>query len=427
MKRRTFVKHSAYSISALPLLSALSQKNRTYTLGLIGCGWWGMNILHEAMAHGSCKVTALCDVDMNTLYAAQKKVHDMTGKKPVIHRDYRALIQKENPEIIIIGTPDHWHALPAIEAMNSGAHVYLEKPIGHTIGEGQAILRTARDTQRVCQVGTHRRVSQHNMSGIEFLRSGTLGKISHVKCFINYGSGPGTSIANSEPPQGLDWEFYLGPAAYQEYNAQIHPKGFRNFLNFANGTIADWGIHWFDQVLWWTEERYPKTIYSTGNKFVRQDNADAPDTQMAIYEFEEFTLTWENRRCAPSAYLDHNVGAMFYGEEGTFHMGWRDGWTFYPKNKNQEIIRTPAKLHDPDHQNIKELWADFMTAIEHKTEPVCDIKHGHLATNISLLGMISYKLGRSIKWDGEKEVILADEEANKLLKREYRGEWEYPA
>ena len=134
MKRRTFVKHGAYSISALPLLSALSKKNKTYTLGLIGCGWWGMNILHEAIAHGTCKVTALCDVDTKALYAAQENVSKLTGHTPVIHRDYRGLIQKESPDIIIIGTPDHWHALPAIEAMNSGAHVYLEKPIGHTIG-----------------------------------------------------------------------------------------------------------------------------------------------------------------------------------------------------------------------------------------------------------------------------------------------------
>ena len=135
---------------------------------------------------------------------------------------------------------------------------------------------------------------------------------------------------------------------------------------------------------------------------MRKDNADAPDTQMAIFEFEEFTLTWENRRCAPSAYLDHNVGAMFYGEEGTFHMGWRDGWTFYPKNKNHEIVKQGPTLHDPDSQNIKELWGDFMNAIMHNTSPVCDILHGHLATNISLLGMISYKLGAKHRMEWKK-------------------------
>ena len=426
MDRRRFIKNGAYGISALPLLSALSNKNKTYRLALIGCGWWGMNILREAIAHQQCKVVGLCDVDMKALNVAADEVKTLNGDTPALHRDYRAVIQKEKPEIVIIGTPDHWHALPAIEAMQAGAHVYLEKPIGHTIGEGQAILRHARDTQRVCQVGTHRRISPHNMSGLEFLRSGKLGKINHVKCFVNYGQGAGSPATELEVPQGLDWDFWVGPAAEQAYNNQIHPKGFRNFLNFANGTIADWGIHWFDQVLWWTEERAPKRIYSTGDRFIREDSSDAPDTQMATYEFETFTLTWENRRCAPTSYLEHNVGCMFYGTEGSFHMGWLDGWTFYPKNKNHEVIQMPAQLHAPDHQNIKELWADFMESIRDERTPVCDIEHGHLATNISLLGMISYKLGRSIEWDGDKEQIINDPEANKLLRRDYRGKWEYP-
>jgi len=426
MVRREFIQKSAYGISSLPLLSALSNKNKTYRIVLIGCGWWGRNILREAIAFGQCKVVGLCDVDMTALHSTLEEVTTLNGDKPALHRDFRVVILKKKPDIVIIGTPDHWHALPAIEAMNAGAHIYLEKPIGHTIGEGQAILRTARDTGRVCQVGTHRRVSPHNMSGIDFLRSGKVGKINHVKCFVNYGQGPGKATERMAIPQGLDWDFWLGPAQYQEYNNQIHPKGFRHFLNFANGTIADWGIHWFDQVLWWTEERAPKRIFSTGNIFIRKDSADAPDTQMASYEFEEFTLTWENRRCTPTAYLDHNVGAMFYGTEGSFHMGWLDGWTFYPRDKNKDIINMPPKLHAPDHQNIKELWGDFINSIETGQEAVCDILHGHLATNISLLGMISYKLGRSIDWDSEHEMILNDSEANALLKREYRGEWKYP-
>ena len=147
---------------------------------------------------------------------------------------------------------------------------------------------------------------------------------------------------------------------------------------------------------------------------------------MAIFDFESFTLTWENRRCAPGAHEDHNVGAFFYGTEGTLHLGWIDGWTFYPRKKGDEIINVKPTLHMPDSQNIKELWADFMQSIEMKKLPVCDIHTGHLATNMSLLAMISYKLGRSVEWDSEKEIIIADEEANDYLRREYRGEWVYP-
>lgn len=425
MNRRSFVKNSGITFSVLPILPSIS-KFKKYRLALIGCGWWGMNILREAVAYGDVKVVGLCDVDSNAIKSVLKELSSLNNDRPKTYKDYRALIKKEKPEIVIIGTPDHWHALPAIEAMNSGAHVYLEKPIGHTIGEGQAILKTARNNNRIVQVGTHRRISPHNISAMQFLKEGKAGHISQVKAFIHYNQSAGTMVPDEEPPETLDWDFYVGPAAYQAYNPKIHPKGFRNFLNFANGTIGDWGIHWFDQVLWWTDEKYPQSVYSTGERFIKKDNTDTPDTQMAIYDFESFTLTWEHRLCAPSANTEHNVGCYFYGNKGTLHLGWLDGWTFYPADRKKEVIRHPATLHKPDHQNIKELWADFMESIGSNSRPVCDIESGHLATNMSLLAMISYRLGRSVSWDGKKEVILNDAEANKMLRREYRGDWEYP-
>lgn len=425
MKRRKFVKSTSLAFSALPFLPALSSSKK-HKLALIGCGWWGMNILNEAMSHRSCQVVGLCDVDQTALEKSRQQVQTASGDRPKTYGDFRELLQKEKPEIIIVGTPDHWHALPAIAAIKQGAHVYLEKPIGHTIGEGQAILKAARDFDRVVQVGTHRRVSPHNIAAMEFLKQQKAGKISQVKAFINYNQNPGTFIEDETPPLGLDWDMYLGPAAAQPYNNSIHPRGFRQYLNFANGTMADWGIHWFDQVLWWTEEKYPRSVYSSGGRYVKVDNSDAPDTQMAIFEFEEFVLTWEHKLCAANANTDHSVGCYFYGTEGTLHLGWRDGWTFYPSNKNREIIRYPATLHLPDHQNIKELWADFIKSVETGSRPVCDIEKGHLATNMSLLGMLSYKLGRSVNWDGDQEIIINDDVANKLLRREYRGPWEYP-
>ena len=413
------------TMSALPFLPAL-QRTEKYKLALIGCGWWGNNILYEAMQYGNCKIVGLCDVDQKAIESTKEKVKQLLGDNPKVYGDYRELLNKEKPEIVIVGTPDHWHALPAIASIKSGAHVYLEKPIGHTIGEGQAILRAAREFDRVVQVGTHRRISPHNIAAMDFLNQGKAGKISQVKAFINYNQNPGSPVADEDPPEGLDWDMYVGPASYQQFNPKIHPRGFRQFLNFANGTIADWGIHWFDQVLWWTEEKFPKSVYSTGGRFVKEDNADAPDTQMAIFEFEDFAMTWEHKLCALNANTDHNVGCYFYGTEGTLHLGWIDGWTFYPSGKNKEIINYPATLHDPDKQNIKELWSDFMQSIDNNVRPVCDIEKGHLATNMSLLAMISLKLGRSVAWDGDKEFILNDPEANQLLRREYRGDWEYP-
>jgi predicted dehydrogenase len=428
MNRRDFVKVSAAStlFSALPLLPALGRTTK-YRTALVGTGWWGMNILREAMQAGESKVVALCDVDRNFLEPAAAEVTKLNGDKPKLYGDYRELLSKEKPEIVIVATPDHWHPLITIAAVGAGAHVYVEKPISHTIQEGRAMVNAARKHGRMVQVGTHRRVSPHNVSGMEFLRSGKAGKIGMVRAFVHYGGGPGEVTPDAEPPKGLDWNMWCGPAPLRPYNAKIHPKGFRQFLDYANGMLGDWGIHWLDQILWWSEEKYPRKVFSTGGRAIRTDNTDAPDHQVVSYQFEDFTVSWEHRLFAGNnAEKGENVGCYFYGTEGTFHMGWQGGWTFYPSDSKKQTIHQPAQLNKPDDQNIRQLWADFLTSVKTNKLPTCDIETGHRSTAASLLGMLSYKLGRSVEWDGEKEIIVNDPEANKLLSRAYRGEWEYP-
>ena len=429
VNRRDFMKASVaggLALSGTRILAAAVPDARKST-ALIGSGWWGMNILRVAMAAGESKVVALCDVDRNQLMKAAAEVEKLSGEKPKLYKDYRELLDKEKPQIVIVATPDHWHALPMIAAVQSGAHVYVEKPVGHTIYEGRAMVQAARAAGVATQVGTHRRVSPHNMSAMTFLKDGKLGEIGMIRAFVHYGGGPGKITPDSDPPDGLDWDFWCGPAPYRPYNRAIHPKGFRQFLDYANGTFGDWGIHWMDHVLWWTDEKYPKTVHSTGGRHIRTDTSDAPDTQVATFEFESFTATWEHRRYAANEAEKHNIGCYFYGTNGTLHLGWRDGWTYYPTRKSDKIIHEDPTLHEPDHQNIPELWADFLGAIRTKRRAVCDIEVGHRSTNLSLLGMLSLKLGRSVTWDGRKEIVVGDAEASKLLKRTYRKPWVYPA
>ena len=428
MNRRDFLlKSSAASVaySAMPLITSLG-RTQSYRTALVGSGWWGMNILRCALQAGESKLVALCDVDENQLRKATTELSKLTSDQPKIYRDYRELLAKEKPEIVIVATPDHWHPLCCIAAIESGAHVYVEKPIGHTVMEGRAMVNAARKYNRVVQVGTHRRVSPHNKSGMEFLKSGKAGKIGMVRAFVHYGGGAGEVTPDSEPPKGLDWDTWCGPAPMRPFNTKIHPRGFRQYLDYANGQLGDWGIHWLDQILWWSEEKHPKKIFSTGGRSIRRDNTDAPDHQVAVWKFENFTVEWEHRMFAANNAEKSNVGCYFYGTEGTFHQGWIDGWTFYPTNPNKPIIHEDAKLNKPDDQNIAELWTDFLDAIKTNRRSVCDIEIGHRSTNMALLGMLSYKLGRSIDWDGEKELILNDKEANKLLRRDYRKGWEYP-
>ncbi|WP_421827055.1 Gfo/Idh/MocA family protein [Larkinella sp.] len=431
MNRSDFLKTSALAGAAVvtrPLITLAQQS--TYRTALVGAGWWGNNILRCAMQSGQSKLVALCDVDQRQLTKTAEEFSKLTSDKPKIYRDFREMLSREKPEIVIVATPDHWHPLIAIEAMKQGAHVYVEKPVGHTINEGRAMVKTARQTGKVCQVGTHRRVSPHNVSGMEFLKSGKAGKIGMARAFVHYAGGAGQKVADEEAPKELDWNFWCGPAPLRAYNRTMHPRGFRNYLDYANGTLGDWGIHWMDQILWWTEEKYPKKVFSTGGRAIKQDNTDAPDHQVTSFEFEDFTAVWEHRTFAGNnaekTHPQQAVGVYFYGTEGTFHMGWMDGWTFYPADSKKPVIHQDAQLNKPDDQNIAQLWDDFLKAIKTKSLPTCDIEIGHRSTNMALLGMLSYKLGRSVEWDGEKEVIKGDAEANKLLSREYRGEWKYP-
>ncbi|MGE0882364.1 MAG: Gfo/Idh/MocA family protein [Blastocatellales bacterium] len=439
--RRDFLKNSAASM-AFTSLSAPAiltvQKAKKYRTALIGCGWWGMNILREAMAAGESQVIAICDVDENQINPAAAEINKLSGDQPKLYKDYREMLAKEKPELVIVGTPDHWHALCAIAAIESGAHVYVEKPIGHTVKEGRAMVNAAHGNNRTVQVGTHRRVSPHNVSGKEFIQSGKLGKIGMVRCFVHYGGGSEKPEPNSEPPKGMDWDMWCGPAPLRPFNKKMHTRGWRNFLDYANGTLADWGVHWLDQVLWITGEKYPRKVFSTGGRPIagpivntkEAQTTDAPDHQVAVYEFDQFTVSWEHRRFAGNnaekTHPQQAVGCYFYGTNGTFHMGWWDGWTFYPTNAKDTPIHQDAKLNMPDQQNIKELWADFLDAIKTGRKPVSDIEQIHYSTNVSLLGMLSYKLGRSIEWDGAKEQVVGDAEANKLLSRQYRSPWKYP-
>lgn len=438
MNRRTFLRQTTLTSAALagaPFLRA-AEPGRKLRTALIGTGWWGKNILKEAMASKRCTIAALADVDANALEVAGEQVNDLCGDTPKLYRDYRELMAKEKPDVVIIATPDHWHALNTIEALRAGAHVFLEKPTGHTIDESKAIVKAARECGRVVQVGLHRRIGPHHVSGMKFLKSGAVGDVGMVRLFAhNAGGGPEKPSANEAPPDSMDWEMWCGPAPKRPFTKKLHPGGWRNFLDYANGTFGDWGVHWLDQVLWWSGEPGPKRVFCAGGRSIlgapvlneKEQTTDAPDHQVATYEFEKFTCVWEHRRFAGNESEKHKIGAYFYGTNGVLHIGWRDGWTFYPSAKGGKMEHADAQLQEPDGQNLTLLWADFMDAIDERKAPVAGIALAHRATTLPLLGMISWRTGRSLAWDAAKEEIVGDAEAAKLMSRPYRGPWVYPA
>jgi predicted dehydrogenase len=440
--RRSFLKSTAAGAIALGAAPAILRGGETttkagprYTLALVGTGWWGTNILGAALADGHVKLVALCDVDQAQLKQCGESIRGVTADSPKMYGDYREMLEKEKLQIVIVATPDHWHPLIMIAAVKAGAHVYVEKPISHTVLEGSAMVKTARETGKVVQVGTHRRVAPHNISAREFLRSGKAGKIGAIRCFVYSGGGEEKPRSNEEPPKTLDWDFYCGPAPLRPFNKKIHTRGFRQFLDFANGQLGDWGIHWIDQALWITERDHPKTIFSAGGRSIKgkpindgkEQTSDAPDHQVVTYDLgDDLTLTWEHRQFAGNgAAKGEPVGAMFYCTGGTFHLGWQSGWTFYAADGEKILAHEDSVFSgETNSDNIPELWRDFIESIQQNRRPVCDIEIGHRATAAALLGMLSLKLGRSVQWDGQ--TIPNDHETAALLKRNYRAPWQYP-
>jgi predicted dehydrogenase len=258
------------------------------------------------------------------------------------------------------------------------------------------------------------------------LRTGVAGDIKMIRACVYSDTADTIIDPLPAPPPHLHWDLYLGPASYQPYAPSIHPRGFRRFLNMTNGVIGDWGVHWMDQILWWSEEKYPGKIYSHGGMVDPGCGYDAPDFQTATFEFENFMVAWEHRRLGGDRSEKSPVGTYFYGTKGVLFLGFYDGTIFYPNDENKSVIRVNHAMHDPDGQNIRELWKDFIDAIEGRKNPVAGIESSHRATTMSLLAMIAYKTGREIRWDGENETILEDPEATSLMQREYREPWDYP-
>ena len=451
MRRLEFIKNSlkaTSAFSAFSLIRAADKVGRKYRTALIGAGWWGGNVLGEAMASGRCKVVGICDVDRRALDPSVERVAKLTGDHPGRYRDFRELLDKERPEIVIVTTPDHWHALPTIAAIKAGAHVYVDKPTAHTIGESQAMVRAARAHGRVVQVGHHRRMAPHMIRARDFIRAGGLGTIGMIRCHLNAGgTGPEEALPTRPVPPELDWDMWCDPAPLRPFNGGnpsrpdegpgtrgIHPRGHRHYLDFANGSLGDIGVHWLDTALWITGETAPRRVHSTGGRPIKgpavltpdAQTSDAPDHQVVHYTFDRFTLTWESRLFGGNEAEKGDVAGMyFYGTKGTLQLGHRGGWVYYPSGGGAPQVEK-ASLNEPDAQNIRELWADFLAAIETGAKPVCDIADAHRATTCALLGMVSLKAGRSVGWDPVREVIPGDAEAAKLLRREYRKGWEYP-
>ncbi len=443
MNRREFLASSAagLALASLPAYSAefADQKKR---VGLIGCGWYGKSDLLRLIQVAPVEVVSLCDVDQKMLAEAAEIVstRQLSKKKPRTYGDYRKMLGEKDLDLVLIGTPDHWHALPMIEAVKSGLDVYCQKPIGVDVIEGQAMLAAARKYNRVVQIGTQRRSTPHLIEARDrFIKEGKLGKIAHVEICCYWHMRAKGNPPDEQPPQNLDYEMWTGPAPMRPYNKWVHPRSWRAFMEYGNGIIGDMCIHMLDMVRWMMDLGAPTRIGSTGGILVdKASKANITDTQTATFDFGDLQVVWNHRTWGEGVDPKYPWSATFYGEKGTLKASVFS-YDFIPQGKG-EVVHKDVEMElekYPEDKTEKELekhcapairghMKDFLAAIASRGKPVADIEQGYISTAACILANISLQLGRSLTWDPVKGRVVGDEEANKLLRRPYRNPWIHP-
>tara|TARA_R110002049_G_scaffold99069_3_gene241187 strand:+ start:15230 stop:16606 length:1377 start_codon:yes stop_codon:yes gene_type:complete len=445
INRRHFLKGAAASLALSSFGSygmELIYRDKPLRVGLIGTGWYGKSDLFRLMQVTKVNVVSICDVDERLLKEAAIliQLRQTSGKAPRTYRDYRKMLAEKDLDVVLIGTPDHWHALQAIEALKSGAHVYVQKPISVDVIEGEAIVAAARKYNRVVQVGTQRKSTPHLIDAKKnIVDAGLLGKISHVEMCCYYHMRANGNPPIESVPDFLDYEMWTGPAPLRPYDGIPHRRWWRTFMEYGNGIMGDMCVHMFDTVRWMLELDWPKRISSTGGIYVQKDGkSNIADTQTAIFEYEELNCVWQHRSWGTPADPDYPWSFKLYGEKGTLS-GSTMRADFVPHGEGEKIHldvvyekeKYPEDLTEKDIElnaapATRLHMLDFLAAIDKGTLPVADIREGHVSTASCILANLAMKTGRPLIYDPKNIIVVNDAEATALLQRDYRAPWKHP-
>ena len=444
MDRRKFLKLASRAGVALCgagvyAADSIDEKKR---VGVIGCGWYGKNDLFRLIQVAPVEVVSLCDVDRNMLAAAADLVstRQFSKKKPRTFGDYRQMLNEKDLDIVLVATPDHWHALPMVAAVEAGADVYVQKPVSVDILEGQAMVAAARKHGRIVQVGTQRRSTPHLIEARDqIVKAGRLGTVALVEICCYYPMRTHDNPPDAAPPDYLDYEMWTGPAPIRPYNRLVHPRGWRAFMEYGNGIVGDMCVHMFDMTRWMLGLGWPRSVSSFGGILVdKTSKANISDTQSAVFDYGDLQVVWQHRTWGDPPDPQYPWAATFYGDKGTLKAGVMS-YDFIPKWGGNPIHRDVTYELDqyPEDRTEKDLekhcapatrgqMRNFLSCIASRDRPVADIEEGHISTASCILANLSMKLGRSLAWDNAENRIKGDDEANKLLRRPYRAPWLHP-
>jgi predicted dehydrogenase len=417
--RREFIGRAgaaAASLSAAVHARAQGANDRI-RLALLGAGGRGTHHMRTATANPDVDLVAVCDASDNTA----KHVAGLAGGRADTTQDFRRVLDRKDVDAVVIATPDHWHCPMAILAFEAGKDAYVEKPLGHNIAEGRAAVNAAARHKRVAQFGTQQLSGEHYAAARELVRSGALGRVTRVRVWNVWNEVPdgmGRS-PDGPPPDGLDFDLWLGPAPKRPYNREFvygRGSGHTFFWDVSGGYMLAWAVHHIDTVHWILGRTAPRSAFSTGGKFLLTDIRDTPDTQDALLDYGDFYLQASIVHTSARGIEASNYGIAFYGSNGTLRL-LREGYEVYPEGDRMPASRSRGSLQDEPHMR------NFLDCVKSRNETVAPLAWGHQSTNPLHLANISYKVGRSVRWDAEKELIAGDTEANRHLSRTYRAPW----
>lgn len=431
INRRKFIKKTGMAAggitmaSVIPGIAGCSSPSDTIRVGLIGCKSMGFSDLKAFLAEDNVSCIALCDVDKQILDKRAAEIEKLTQKKPEIYTDFRHLLENPDIDAVIIGTPDHWHVIMTIMALEAGKHVYVEKPMGHSIEECQVLVEKAKEyPDLIIQVGMWQRSSPHWFDASEMVRSGEIGEVNLVKAWIYKGyDKPLVKVPDSDAPDYVDYDMWLGPAPRRPFNKNRFHYNFRWFWDYAGGAMTDWGVHLLDFALYGMDAGYPDTISPGGGNFQYKDNViDTPDIQQALYNYPNHTMIWECGLIPGIGPFNRGHGVSFTGTKGTLVVN-RNGWQVYPEMQQTSGEPWMKRIEPQESEGgMQEHVKNFLKCIRKGGTPNASVEVGARTAIVSEMGNIAYRTGQVLHWDNDNNRFHEDK-ANKLAKLEYAGNW----
>lgn len=438
MNRRNFLHKSALTAAGFgmaPLFGSSFQSvygqtapSNKVKVALIGCRSMGWSDLNTFLQYPEVECVALCDVDDEWLNKRAADVLKNTGKKvPSLYKDWRKVIDNKDVDVVIIGTPDHWHCLPMVYACQAGKDVYVEKPLANTIEECNLMEKAARKYNRIVQVGQWQRSDPHWDEAANFLKAGGIGRIRTVKVWAYQDNKPTLPvIPDSAVPAGVDYDMWLGPAPKRPFNTYRFHYNFRFFWDYAGGLMSDWGVHLLDYALEGMKADLPTSILASGGKFAYPTDAmETPDTLMATYAYKDFNIVWDHACGINHGLYDKKEGLAFYGENGTMVLT-RAGWEVIPVVSNNKARMEAVPFKKGEGKGLYNHVGNMLSCIKSRELPNADVAIGAKVAKMSHLANISSRLGRGLVWDDAKSIFVNDPEATTFVKAYYRDPWKLP-